>query len=121
MFDQNFPQRRSAFEPTINVSGDLLILKDYYPRVSEHFLGKHEKKARLLGNGEIFSYYRATNARKVAFEPQVHADYVLYSVEPKVQGDGNYTRYTYPDGSVVADGRDPSFKKLEAIRLGKTP
>ncbi|NMX54217.1 hypothetical protein DJ028_29910 [Pseudomonas veronii] len=117
MFDQHLPQRRSAFQPTIEVSGDLLIRKDYYPRVSEHFLGGHEKLARLFGEGEIYLYYRAKNARQVVFEPVLHADYVLYSVGPKVKKEGNYTRYTYPDGSVVADGRDPSFKKLQSIRL----
>ncbi|WP_248133015.1 hypothetical protein [Pseudomonas sp. B329] len=120
MFDQRLPQRRSAFSATHEVSGDVLIRKDYYPRVSEHFLGGHEKLARLLGGGETYSYYRAPNARKVAFEPQLHADYVLYSVGPKVKMDGNYTRYTYPDGSVTADGSDPSFKRLQAIRLGQS-
>jgi hypothetical protein len=117
MFDQHLPQRRSVFEPKVKVSGDVLIRKDYYPLVNEQFIGRHEKLTWLFGEGEIYSYYRAPNARKVAFEPQLHADYVLYSVEPKVQNEG-YSRYTYPDGSVVADGRDPSFKKLQAIRLG---
>ena len=118
MFDQRLPQRRSVFEPTIEVSGDALIRKDYYPLVNEQFIGRHEKLALLFGEGEIYSYYRAKNARKVAFEPLLHSDYVLYSMEPKVQSEG-YSRYTYPDGSVVADGRDPSFKKLQAIRLGR--
>ncbi|WP_248133394.1 hypothetical protein [Pseudomonas sp. B329] len=118
MFDQHLPQQRSVFEPTKKVSGDVLIRKDYYPRVSEHFLGGYEKLAWLLGEGEIYSYYRAPNARNVVFEPQLHADYVLYSVGPKVKRKGNYTRYTYPDGTVTADGRDPSFRRLQAIRLG---
>ena len=117
MFDQHLPQRRSVFEPTIKVSGDVLISKDYYPRVNEQFIEKHEKLAWLFGQGEIYSYYRAPSARKVAFEPLLHAEYVLYTVEPKVQGEG-YSHYNYPDGSVVADGRDPSFQKLQAIRLG---
>ncbi|MCK3866070.1 hypothetical protein E4P00_27755 [Pseudomonas sp. B329] len=118
MFDERLPQRRSVFEPTRKVSGDLLIRKDYYPLVNEQFIGKYEKAVWLFGEGEIYSYYRAPNARRVAFEPQLYADYVLYSVEPKVQNEG-YRRDTYPDGSVTSDGRDPSFKRLQAIRLGR--
>jgi hypothetical protein len=119
MFDQHLPQQRSVFEPTIKVSGDVLIRKDYYPRVSEYFIGGHKKLVWLLGEGEIYSYYRAPNARKVVFEPQLHGSYVLYSVGPKVHKDGNYTRLTYPDGSVTEDGKKPSFKKLQLIRLGQ--
>jgi len=120
MFDENPPQRRSAFESIINVSGDALIRKDYYPRVSEHFIGGYEKLAWLLGKGDIYSYYRAKNARNVIFEPMLHADYVLYSVGPKEKKQGNYTKFTYPDGTVTADGKDPSFQKLQVIRLGKS-
>jgi hypothetical protein len=120
MFDHYLAQRRSAFDPTKEVSGDLLIRKDYYPRVSEHFIGGHEKLAWLVGEGGTYLYYRAPNARKVKFEPILHANYVLHSVGPKVKKKGNYTRYTYPDGSVVADRiSDPNFKKLQAIRLGE--
>ncbi|MCK3860779.1 hypothetical protein E4P00_00225 [Pseudomonas sp. B329] len=120
MFDQRLPQRRSAFAVTHEVSGDVLIKKDYYPWVNEQFLVRHEKVAWLLSGGEIYSYYRAQNARKVVFEPILHTDYTLYSVGPKVREDGNYTQYTYPDGSVSADDLDPSFKRLQAIRLGKS-
>jgi hypothetical protein len=116
MFDKHLPQQRSAFQPTIEVNGDVLISKDYYPLVNEQFIGRHETRAWLFGEGEIYLYYRASDARRVTFEPLLHANYALYSVEPKVQGEG-YTRYIYPDGSVVADGRDPSFKKLQSIRL----
>jgi hypothetical protein len=119
MFDQYLPQQRSVFEPTIKVSGDLLINKDYYPRVSEYFVGGHKTLAWLIGEGEIYSYYRALNARKVVFEPLLHAKYVLYSVGAKVHKVGDYPKVTYPDGSVTADGIRPNFQKLQAIRLGK--
>jgi len=119
MFDQHLPQQRSAFQATIKVNGDLVISKDYYPWASEHFLGGHEKLARLFGEGEIYLYYRALNARKVVFEPLLHADYALYSVGQKVKKEGSYTRYVYPDGRVTADGRNPSFQKLQSIRLSK--
>ena len=52
------------------------------------------------------------------FEPILHSDFLVTSVEPKEKKKGNYTRFTYPDGSVVSDGRaEPNFRKLEAIRL----
>ena len=118
MFDQYLPQQRSVFEPTIKVNGNLLIKKDYYPWVNEQFLGKHETLAWLIGEGEIFSYYRAPNARQVTFEPLLHADYLVRSVGPKVKKKGNHNLFTYSDDSVVVGGSKPSFQKLEAIRLG---
>ncbi|WP_248162731.1 hypothetical protein [Pseudomonas sp. W15Feb34] len=120
MFDQHLPQQRSVFEPIINVSGDLLIRKDYYPWVNEQFLGKHEKLAWLVGEGEIYLYYRALKSRKVAFEPLLHTDYLVYSVGPKEKKKGNHNLFTYSDGSVVVGGSKPSFKKLQTIRLGRT-
>ncbi len=117
MFDDHLPQRRSVFDPTVEVSGDLLIKEDYYPWVSEKSLGGHERLAWLVGEGGVYLYYRAPNARKVLFEPLLHADYVLYSVEPEGNKKGDYNRFTYPDGSAVADGGKPNFKKLQAIRL----
>jgi hypothetical protein len=120
MFDENLPQRRSAFEPTIKIRGDALIKRDYYPWISEQFIGGHEKLAWLVGEGEIYSYYHAPNARKVTFEPLLHQGYVVYSVGNKVHKVGVYPRQTYPDGSVVSDGSKPSFQKLQAIRLGKS-
>ena len=119
MFDQYLPQQRSVFEPTKKVIGDVLISKDYYPWVNEQFIGGHEKIAWLVSESEIYVYYRAPNARKVTFEPLLHADYLVYSVGPKVHKIGNRNQYTYSDGSVVMGGSDPSFKKLQAIRLGQ--
>ncbi|MEX5685301.1 hypothetical protein [Pseudomonas silesiensis] len=120
MFDHHLPQRRSVFEPTIEVSGDLLIRKDYYPWINEQFIGGHEKLAWLVGEGGIYTYYRAPNARKVTFEPLLHAEYMVYSEGPKVKKKGNRNHFSYSDGSVVVGGSDPSFKKLQAIRLGQS-
>ena len=117
MFDQHLPQRRSAFAPTIKVSGAVLIRKDYYPWVNEQFIGGHETIAWLVSESEIYLYYRAPNARKVTFEPLLHAKYLVRSVGPKVRRKGNRNQYTYSDGSVVMSGSDPSFQKLQAIRL----
>jgi hypothetical protein len=72
----------------------------------------------LAGEGNIYLKYRALQARRVYFEPVLHSDFVLYSVQPKEKKEGNHTAFTYPDGSVIADGRwHPNFRKLQAIRL----
>ncbi|WP_458371072.1 hypothetical protein [Pseudomonas fluorescens] len=119
IFDHHLPQRRSVFEPTREVRGDLLIRKDYYPWVNEQFLIRHEKLAWLVGKEGSYLYYRALNARKVYFEPLLHADYGVYSVGPKVYNQDDFNLFTYSDGSVVVGGSDPSFQKLQAIRLGQ--
>ena len=121
IFDDNLPQRRSMYPPK-KIEGDLIVGKEYYPWVDEQFLIRHEKQAWLVTDGDIFLTYKAKEARKVTFEPLLHADYVVYSEGPKVKREGNYTRFTYPDGSVVADGDSkPDFDKLQAIRRGRQP
>jgi hypothetical protein len=43
---------------------------------------------------------------------------MVYSVQPKEKKEGSHTAFTYPDGSVVANGQSkPDFRKLQAIRL----
>ncbi|WP_371367246.1 hypothetical protein ACA097_26775 [Pseudomonas sp. QL9] len=120
IFDDNQPQQRSLLEDPEEVSGDLLIRKNYYPWVDEQFLIRHEKRAWLLGDDDIFITYKAIHAKNVIFEPYLHTNSVVYSVGPKIKKDGNYTQITYPDGTAIADGSsEPSFEKLEAIRLGR--
>ncbi|WP_449117405.1 hypothetical protein [Pseudomonas viridiflava] len=114
VFDHNKPSRSGS---SIEVDGDLTIKRDYYPWIDEEFLGRYIKSVNLLGAGGIYLGYEALQARKVYFEPVLHSDFVLYSAGPKKKKKGNYTRFTFPDGSVVADGRPNSkFLKLEAIR-----
>jgi hypothetical protein len=120
MFDGNLPQQRSAFQSTTEVSGDALIKRDYYPWINEQFIDGHEKLVWLVGREDMYLYYRAPNARKVMFEPLLHADHFVYSVGPKVHKEGNRNRYTYADGSVEMGGGKPTFQKLQAIRLGKS-
>ena len=115
-FDQNRPSRSGGLP--IHVEGELTVRKDYYPWLSEGFLGGYKKDINLTGAGHIYLTYKALNARQVYFEPILHSDFLVTSVEPKEKKKGNYTRFTYPDGSVVSDGRaEPNFRKLEAIRL----
>ena len=94
------------------------ITKDYYPWLSEAFLGGYRKEISLAGSGPIYLMYEALQARKVYFEPILHTDFLVTSEQPKEKKKGNHIRFTYPDGSVVSDGRaEPNFRKLEAIRL----
>lgn len=114
VFDNNnSPRGRTG----IKVDGDLRIRKDYYPWVSETFLGEYTHRVSLLGEGGIYLGYQALQAKTIYFEPVLHSNFVLNSVEPKEKKKGNYTIFTLPDGKVIADGRpDTKFSKLQAIR-----
>jgi hypothetical protein len=115
IFDHNNSPRGGA---DIEVDGDLMIKKDYYPWVNESFLGGYIKRISLAGEGDIYLMYRALQARQVYFEPVLHSDFLVSSEGTKVHKIGSFISFTYPDGSVVADGRaKPNFRKLEAIRL----
>lgn len=117
IFDHNNSPRGGA---DTEVDGDLIIKKEYYPWVKENFLGGYRKRVSLAGEGDIYLSYQALTARKVYFEPVLHSDFVLYSAGPKVKKKGNFTAFTYPDGSVVADGKwHPNFLKLQTIRTGR--
>ena len=114
VFDNNDSSRG---DKGIKVDGDLRIRKDYYPWVSETFLGQYTHRVSLMGEGDIYLGYQALQAKTVYFEPVLHSNFVLNSVEPK-EKKGNYTIFTLPDGRVIADGRpDTKFSKLQAIRM----
>ena len=114
VFDRNNSPRGST---GVKVDGDLVIKKDYYPWVKERFIGGHVKRVSLMGAGDIYLDYQAMQARNVYFEPVLHSNFVLYSVEPKEKKEGSYITFTFPDGSVVADARpETKFSKLQAIR-----
>ncbi|WP_236232750.1 hypothetical protein [Pseudomonas tohonis] len=119
VFDENAPQEVSMYGMK-DVSKDLIIKKNYYPWISESFLVRREKMIRPFTDGDLFVAYRARYASKIFFEAVSHDKFFVKSVGPKVKEDGNYTKFIYTDGSVVASGSSrPDFKKLEAIRLGQ--
>uniref|UniRef100_UPI002E80BECF hypothetical protein n=1 Tax=Pseudomonas sp. Z18(2022) TaxID=2983410 RepID=UPI002E80BECF len=62
IFDQNNSLRGGA---DIEVEGDLTIKKDYYPWLSEAFLGGYRKQISLTGEGDIYLGYQALQARRV--------------------------------------------------------
>ena len=115
IFDNNASPRGGA---DFEVEGDLVVRRDYYPWIKESFLGGHIKRVSLAGEGYVYAMYKAPTAREVYFEPQYHSKFELHSVEPKIKKDGNYTSFTYPDGSISADNRwHPNFLRLQTIRL----
>ncbi|MGF6203145.1 hypothetical protein [Pseudomonas laurylsulfatiphila] len=117
IFDHNNSPQGGA---DIKVDGDLEIKKDYYPWMSEAFIGGYRKHISLAGEGGIYLKYQALQARQVYFEPVLHSGYVVRSEGTKVQKKGSFIKFTYPDGSVVADGRSqPNFLKLQTIRTGR--
>ncbi|MCX2899982.1 hypothetical protein [Pseudomonas mandelii] len=117
IFDHNNSPRGGA---DIKVDGDLTIKKDYYPWIDEEFLGPYKKTVRLAGERNTYLKYQALDAQQVYFEPVLHSEYVIYSIGPKVKKNGNYTAFTYPDGTTVADGKwHPNFLRLQTIRTGR--
>ena len=117
IFDHNNSPRGGA---DIKVDGDLTIKKDYYPWIDEEFLGPYKKTVRLAGERNTYLKYQALDAQQVYFEPVLHSEYVIYSIGPKVKKNGNYTAFTYPDGTTVADGKwHPNFSRLQTIRTGR--
>jgi hypothetical protein len=114
IFDHNNSPRGGA---DIKVEGDLTIRKDYYPWVKESFLGGYRKRVSLAGEGDIYVMYQALQARQVYFEPVLHSDFLVTSEGTKVHKIGSFIKFSYPDGTTVADGRSqPDFRKLQAIR-----
>ncbi|MBD8195130.1 hypothetical protein IFR35_13335 [Pseudomonas fluorescens] len=117
IFDYNDSPRGGA---DFKVDGDLTIKKDYYPWISESFLGGYKKYISLASEGHIYLKYQALQARRVHFEPVLHSDFAVYSTEPKEKKEGNHTQFTYPDGSVVEERQSqPDFWKLQSLRTGR--
>ena len=118
MFDRNRPMRSSGL--AIEVDGDVVIRKDYYPWLGELFIGGHKKYISLAGQGDIYVTYQAIQARQVYFEPIFHSDFIVRSKGAKVYKAGNFMKFTYPDGSVVAERyAKPDFLKLQTMRTGR--
>ncbi|MBD8194642.1 hypothetical protein IFR35_27260 [Pseudomonas fluorescens] len=119
IFDYNDSPQGGA---DIKVDGDLTIKKDYYPWIHESFIGGYSKTINLASEGGIYINYQALQARTVYFEPVFHSSVLVRSEGSKVHKVGNFIKFTYPDGSVVADGQSkPDFWKLQSLRTGRAP
>ncbi|MFK0095009.1 hypothetical protein [Pseudomonas sp. NPDC090592] len=114
LFDEsNSPGSGSAIE----IEGDLDIRPDYYPWLSERFIGGYRKDASLVAGRSPYIRYLALTAQRVNFEPVLHTGYLVRSVGPKVKRKGNDTIFHYSDGSSsTEDWGEPSFRKLQAMR-----
>lgn len=117
VFDENNPQRRVS--SPITVRGEMLdIVEDYYPLVSEHFIGGNRRYVSLAGAGGGDLRYNAPQARKIYFEPVLHREYMVKSIAPKKNVLGDFTKFYYPDGTVESDRRsEVNFGKMQEIRL----
>ncbi|KHK61194.1 hypothetical protein [Pseudomonas frederiksbergensis] len=115
IFDHNNSPRGGA---DFKIDGDLMIKKDYYPWLKENFLDGYVKRISLAGEASLYLKYQALQARQVFFEPILHSNYLVTSEGTKVHKVGSFIKFTYPDGTVVADGsHNPDLRKLQAIRL----
>ena len=114
-FDQATSQGGSSERTT---AGDVKIVEDYYPWVSEVYLGGHAKIFSFFKDGKERVEYLAPQARNIYFEPKLHADYLVSSVQADVKDKKDLiTTFTYPDGTVSVERRSyPDFKRLQAIR-----
>jgi hypothetical protein len=118
-FDHRPPLMRSGNTKTI--LGNVSIIEDFYPWIDEEFIGKYEKSVRRAGRGALYKNYLAQQACEVYVEVFLHCDYPVYSSGPKTQSIGNRTVFNYTVGSVSAEKiLEPSFQKLQNIRLGIT-
>jgi hypothetical protein len=116
-FDGNDAQ--FSFGRTRNVVGpDLIMVKDYYPWLSEKFIGGYARRANLSSEGGGYLTYKAREARRINFEPVLHSDVVVTSVSPKKHIIGDFIQFYYPDGTVESNGQSvPNFTKMQKIRL----
>lgn len=115
VFDDNSAQRSAVYT---TVPGDLEIKENYYLWVAERLVVNSRVNVGLLAEEGLFLSYRAKEARSIYFEPHLYADYITYSSMSKAKGKGYDVTFTYPDGSVIKDGRvRPDFRKLQCIRL----
>lgn len=104
---------------TRNVVGpDLIMVKDYYPWLSEKYIGGYARRANLSSEGGDYLTYRAREARRIYFEAVLHSDVIVTSVSPKKHIIGDFIKFYYPDGTEESNGQSvPSFTKMQKIRL----
>lgn len=110
VFDYNMPQQLSM-HGFVDASGDIVIKAEYFPWVSEIFLNGHRKVVEIYGR-QRFLTYRSLSARKVLFEPILHADMVVKTIGVKSMGKGEKVENIYPDGTKEFARTDPNIERL---------
>lgn len=84
------------------INSDGLISKDYFPYLTEDFIGGYEKNIWIY-NGEMDERYSALNINSITFYPLLHSDKLVRSIGLKKKEKGVYGTLIYPDGTTVPD------------------
>ncbi|MBC2620413.1 MULTISPECIES: hypothetical protein [Citrobacter] len=82
------------------INSDGLISKDYFPYLTEDFIGGYEKNIWIY-NGEMDERYSALNINSITFYPLLHSDKLVRSIGPKKKEKGVYRTLIYPDGTTI--------------------
>ncbi|EJW2021849.1 hypothetical protein NSR52_004531 [Salmonella enterica] len=111
-FDKNSPQESVGIYK--DIERDLYLTNDYFPAITNRHMNDNSKKLSLV-RSEYSIIYRTHGAKKILFMPRVYVDKVIFAEEPIEHKIGKYLKVSYPDGTTVADGNYPDYKKLQSI------
>jgi hypothetical protein len=107
MFDNNDPPRGDGHYE--NVSGNIVVKKDYYPTILKSFT--EDGKDVFLINGQPMLTYRTEGAETITFNPYFHPDLVVNVYSPEKKGDGYVI--VYPNGDKLTDHSFPNSEKTK--------
>ncbi len=123
-FIVTFDEANSAYggpnaRPSTSIDGFVSLKKDYYPWLSEHFIGTHRKWISLTTNAEQPIIIRVFDVHTVLFEPILHSKYLVRSFGTKEKQIGVGPTYYYPDGGSGSSRylSRPDFERLQEIRM----
>ncbi|MDX5627138.1 MULTISPECIES: hypothetical protein [unclassified Brenneria] len=114
VFDNNAPQFYNGKYKEI--TGDVVLEKNYFPWVSKIFRDKNEKYLRMFG-GDVNVVYKTFKTKNITIIPISNPDLMVYSEWPVDNESREFRKYIYPDGSitVTADGH-PDYEELIRIK-----
>ncbi|MFS9420496.1 MULTISPECIES: hypothetical protein [Citrobacter] len=95
------------------INSDGLISKDYFPYLTEGFIGGYEKNIWIY-NGEMDEGYSALNINSIIFYPLLHSDKLVRSIGPKKKEKGVYGTLIYPDGTTVP--KTETFPDIDVLK-----
>ena len=95
------------------INSDGLISKDYFPYLSEGFIGGYEKNIWIY-DGEMNERYSALNINSIIFYPLLHSDKLVRSIGPKKKEKGVYGTLIYPDGTTVP--KTETFPDIDVLK-----
>lgn len=107
VFDRNAPPRGDGHYE--NVSGHVVIKKDYFPTVLNGFARNGMDVIYIQGQPMLT--YRVHEPNSIVFKPVFHSDMIVNAIPPAKKGDG-YTLY-YPNGEKIIDHRFPNSEKTK--------